>query len=123
MSAFTMSAVAAALPAVRVASASKTASAKPLAFRAHAASAVALRSAPRSHVLERRERGALVVVNGGKSIGCTLSGTRRKRARTSGFRARIATPKGKKVLKARRAKGRKVLAPACAVRGWNKEKK
>jgi len=27
------------------------------------------------------------------------------------------------VLKNRRAKGRKVLAPAGAVRGWNKEKK
>ena len=68
-------------------------------------------------------RGALVVVAGGRSIGCTLRGTRRARARTSGYRARRATVGGRKVLKARRAKGRHVLAPACAVRGWNKQKK
>lgn len=68
-------------------------------------------------------RGALVVVAGGNSIGCTLHGTRRARARTSGFRARLATPTGRKVLKARRKKGRKYLAPACAVNGWNREKK
>ena len=68
-------------------------------------------------------RGALVVVAGGRSIGCTLHGTRRARARTSGFRARLATPTGRKVLKARRKKGRKYLAPACAVNGWNREKK
>ncbi|ABO96366.1 predicted protein [Ostreococcus lucimarinus CCE9901] len=71
----------------------------------------------------RAQRGALVVTAGGKSIGCTLGGTRRKRARTSGFRTRIASASGRKVLKNRRAKGRKVLAPAGAVRGWNKEKK
>jgi large subunit ribosomal protein L34 len=68
-------------------------------------------------------RGALVVVAGGNSIGNTLHGTRRARARTSGFRARLQTPTGRKVLKARRAKGRKYLAPAGAVNGWNREKK
>lgn len=36
----------------------------------------------------------------------TLEGTRRKRQRVSGFRARMATPGGRKVLKSRRAKGR-----------------
>lgn len=68
-------------------------------------------------------RGALVVTAGGRSIGCTLRGTRRARARTSGFRARLQTPSGRKVLKLRRKKGRKYLAPAGAVNGWNREKK
>jgi large subunit ribosomal protein L34 len=68
-------------------------------------------------------RGALVVVAGGNSIGNTLHGTRRARARTSGFRARLQSPTGRRVLKARRAKGRKYLAPAGAVNGWNREKK
>ena len=48
---------------------------------------------------------------------------RRARARTSGFRARLQTPSGRKVLKLRRKKGRKYLAPAGAVNGWNREKK
>ena len=67
-------------------------------------------------------RGALVVVAGGDPSGAP-STARRARARTSGFRARLATPTGRKVLKARRKKGRKYLAPACAVNGWNREKK
>ena len=64
-------------------------------------------------------RGALVVTAGGRSLGCTLHGTRRARARTSGFQ----TASGRKVLKLRRKKGRKYLAPAGAVNGWNREKK
>jgi large subunit ribosomal protein L34 len=68
-------------------------------------------------------RGALVVVAGGKSLGCTLHGTRRARARTSGFRARLATPGGRRTLKLRRAKGRKYLAPAGAPNMWNKAKR
>lgn len=40
----------------------------------------------------------------------TLEGSQRKRKRTSGFRARMATPGGRAVLSKRRAKGRKKLA-------------
>ena len=36
----------------------------------------------------------------------TLEGTKRKRQKVSGFRARMATPGGKNVLSRRRAKGR-----------------
>ncbi len=41
----------------------------------------------------------------------TLNGTKRKSLKTSGFRARIATKEGRKILKARRAKNRKRLTP------------
>lgn len=40
----------------------------------------------------------------------TLNGSRRKVIKTSGFRARIATKNGRKILKNRRAKGRYKLA-------------
>jgi large subunit ribosomal protein L34 len=57
-------------------------------------------------------RGTLVVeANNKKGLGSTTFGTRRKRARVSGFRTRMATPGGRKVLKARRKKGRKNIAP------------
>jgi large subunit ribosomal protein L34 len=36
----------------------------------------------------------------------TLNGTRRKVIKTSGFRARIATKNGRKIIKNRRRKGR-----------------
>ena len=39
----------------------------------------------------------------------TLEGTKIKRQHVSGFRARMATKKGRLVLKRRRAKGRKQL--------------
>lgn len=54
----------------------------------------------------------LVECNKKKGLGCTLGGTRRKRAKVSGFRARMATVGGRKVIVARRKKGRKVLCPA-----------
>ncbi|KAF8071074.1 SK1 [Scenedesmus sp. PABB004] len=60
-----------------------------------------------------RGRGALLVVaNAKKSLGCTKQGTRRARRRTSGFRTRMASPTGRKLLKLRRKKGRKNLCPA-----------
>lgn len=40
----------------------------------------------------------------------TLEGTKIKRQRVSGFRARMATPGGQEVLNRRRAKGRHKLA-------------
>ena len=124
MSAFTMSAMASALPSSSSSSACVTRARAPkIAFRASVAATPGALSARAFAPRQTPGRGALVIVAGGKSLGCTLSGTRRKRARTSGFRARKATASGRKVLKLRRAKGRKVLAPAGAVRGWNKEKK
>jgi large subunit ribosomal protein L34 len=40
----------------------------------------------------------------------TLGGTNRKQKRTSGFRARMRTATGRRVIKARRRKGRAQLA-------------
>jgi len=40
----------------------------------------------------------------------TLNGTRKKVIKTSGFRARLATKNGRKILKNRRRKGRWKLA-------------
>ena len=41
----------------------------------------------------------------------TFQPRKRRRARTHGFRARMATRGGRKVLQARRLKGRRALAP------------
>lgn len=40
----------------------------------------------------------------------TLEGTKRKRQKTSGFRARMETPGGQEVINRRRAKGRHKVA-------------
>lgn len=59
------------------------------------------------------ERGDLAVMyNRKKGQGCTKGGTQRKRVGVSGFRTRLRTVGGRKVLKARRAKGRYVLCAA-----------
>lgn len=39
----------------------------------------------------------------------TLCGTKRKRLKTSGFRKRMRTPSGKKILQSRRRKKRAVI--------------
>ncbi|MDJ0625289.1 MAG: 50S ribosomal protein L34 [Candidatus Caenarcaniphilales bacterium] len=40
----------------------------------------------------------------------TLEGTRRKKKRVSGFRARMVTPGGRRVIRKRRLRGRKKLS-------------
>ena len=69
-------------------------------------------------------RGALVVA-GGRSIGApsTAPAARRPRPHLRVPRAPRHSHRDREVLKARRKKGRKYLAPACAVNGWNREKK
>ena len=42
----------------------------------------------------------------------TLGGSKRKKIKTSGYRARTKTKAGREVLKRRRKKGRKRLAPS-----------
>merc|ERR1719284_2120718 len=57
--------------------------------------------------------GALSVqANAKRCLGSTTGGTNRHRKRTSGFRVRKRTATGSKVLKNRRKKGRKQIAPA-----------
>mmetsp|Transcript_19476 Transcript_19476/g.23323 ORF Transcript_19476/g.23323 Transcript_19476/m.23323 type:complete len:143 (-) Transcript_19476:278-706(-) len=73
---------------------------------------LSLNIAPR-RTTELVSRSPLTVeANRKKGLGCTLSGTRRKQARVSGFRARMRTVGGRKVLKRRRQKGRHNLVPA-----------
>ncbi len=46
----------------------------------------------------------------------TLNGTKRKALKTSGFRARLSTKSGRKILKQRRQKGRKLLVTIFAIK-------
>ena len=55
--------------------------------------------------------------NGQRMAAARGSKSNRRRAGVSGFRARMACPGGQKVLRARRAKGRKVLCTASDYRG------
>eukprot|EP01023_Acetabularia_acetabulum_P032445 TRINITY_DN30302_c0_g1_i2.p2 TRINITY_DN30302_c0_g1~~TRINITY_DN30302_c0_g1_i2.p2 ORF type:complete len:129 (+),score=11.55 TRINITY_DN30302_c0_g1_i2:107-493(+) len=59
----------------------------------------------------------LIECNAKKSMGCTKEGTKRAAIRTSGFRTRMRTPGGRRVLKARRKKGKWVLCPVSNKRG------
>lgn len=73
---------------------------------------------PARNVSGGGQRGALTVVaNSKNSMGNTFGGTNRKRRKVSGFRARMATPGGRRVLRRRRAKGRKFLCPASMRKG------
>ena len=69
------------------------------------------------------DRGALVVVaaagNAKNSLGARKSngGSNLTKKRTSGYRARKASVGGRKVLKARRRRGRKRLVPASETSG------
>ena len=72
----------------------------------------ASRGRPLSNAMRKLLR---VFAAGGSGGGAqTKRGTRRSKAKVSGFRARNSTPGGREVLKRRRKKGRKNLCPARA---------
>lgn len=77
--------------------------------------------------LERLGKAAeavrVLAAGGGGGGSQTKRGTRRNKAKVSGFRSRKQTPGGREVLRRRRKKGRKVLCPAQTPRHWNKRKR
>jgi len=74
---------------------------------------VALRPCTSFGLPVAQRRFLLKVRAGRPCLGCTKrSRSRKSRARVSGFRARLQTPTGRRVLKRRRVKGRKILVPA-----------
>lgn len=96
-----------------VAPGSERLGAKPVIRGAHARAA-ALFLQPLVDVARRAVqplRRLVIECNRKKGLGGTLHGTRRARARTSGFRTRLKSRSGKKVIAARRKKGRHTLAP------------
>ncbi|QDZ22278.1 ribosomal protein L34 [Chloropicon primus] len=78
-----------------------------------------LSAARRAVGAQTRSRGGALIVeaNAKRCLGSTKGGTNRHRARTSGFRVRKRSATGSKVLKNRRKKGRKQLAPASKFSG------
>eukprot|EP00897_Mesotaenium_endlicherianum_P004356 jgi/Mesen1/3949/ME000209S02959 len=69
-------------------------------------------SSPQVGLSLRRGDSLMVRAGGGYTLGCTKrNASKKKRARVSGFRARMKTTAGVAVLKRRRAKGRKDLVP------------
>jgi large subunit ribosomal protein L34 len=58
----------------------------------------------------RHHKAFRLIIGDSPTMKRTLEGTQRKRRRVSGFRARMATPGGRRVLSRRRAKGRHQIA-------------
>ena len=52
---------------------------------------------------------AVIIIGGAKIMKMPFQPKKRQRVKVHGFRARVATKSGRKVLAARRAKGRKTL--------------
>merc|ERR1712070_5696 len=89
---------------------------RPLLVRSHFSSraGAGLSCASRVVGAQTKSRGGALIVeaNAKRCLGSTTGGTNRHRKRTSGFRIRKRSATGSKVLKNRRKKGRKQIAPA-----------